>query len=109
MMDDLAFAGAARQAEMVRQGEVSSRELTQLSLDRIAKHDPVLNAFRIVFAERALTEADQADARRKGGDDRPLLGVPIAIKDDMDVKGEVTAKGSIAHGGPAAEDAELVA
>src|SRR5436190_14863406 len=98
---DVAFAGAAAQAELVRNGEISSRELTQLSLDRIATHDPVLNAFRLVFAERALTEADQADARRKAGDDRPLLGVPVAVKDDMDVKGEVTAKGSIAHGGPA--------
>ncbi len=105
---DVAFAGAAAQAKLVRDGALSSRELTQLSLDRIATHDPVLNAFRLVFAERALTEADQADARRKAGDDRPLLGVPVAIKDDMDVKGEVTAKGSIAHGGPATEDAELV-
>lgn len=105
---DVAFAGATAQADLVRRGEISSRELTQLSLDRIARHDPVLNAFRIVFAERALTEADQADARRKGGDDRPLLGVPVAIKDDMDVKGEVTTKGSIAHGGPAQQDAEVV-
>jgi amidase len=68
----------------------------------------VLNAFRIVFAERALTEATQADARRKAKDDRPLLGVPIAVKDDQDIAGEVTTKGSIAHGGPAAQDAEIV-
>lgn len=105
---DVAFSGIAAQAEMIRRGEISSRELTQLSLDRIARHDPVLNAFRTVFAERALTEADQADARRKAGDDRPLLGVPVAIKDDQDIKGEITAKGSIAHGGPATEDAEIV-
>ena len=109
MMSDVAFAGVARQAEMVRKGEVSSRELVQLSLDRIARHDPVLNCFRVVFAERALTEADQADARRKAGDDRPLLGVPIAIKDDQDMAGEVTTKGSIAYGEPAAADADIVA
>ena len=109
MMSDTAFAGVARQAELIRTGQVSSRELVQESLDRIAAHDPVLNCFRLVFAERALIEADQADARRKGGDERPLLGVPIAIKDDQDIKGEVTAKGSIAHGGPAAEDSEIVA
>ncbi len=109
MMSDTAFAGVAKQAELIRSGEVSSRELVQESLDRIAAHDPVLNAFRVVFGERALLEADQADARAKAGDERPLLGVPIAIKDDQDVAGEVTAKGSIAHGGPAAADAEIVA
>ena len=108
MMSDLAFAGAAAAAELVRSKQVSSRELTQLCLDRIAQHDPRLNAFRIVFAERALTEADQADARRKAKEERPLLGVPIAVKDDMDIAGEVTAKGSIAHGGPAREDEEIV-
>ena len=109
MMSDVAFAGVARQAELVHDGEVTARDLVQLSLDRIAEHDPVLNCFRVVFAERALAEADQADARHKAGDDRPLLGVPIAVKDDQDVQGEVTAKGSIAHGGPAAADAEIVA
>ena len=108
MMSDVAFAGAARQAEMVRSGEISARELVQLSLDRIARFDPQLNAFRVVFAERALTEADQADARRKAGEDRPLLGVPVAIKDDQDIAGEVTAKGSIAYGAPADADSDIV-
>ena len=61
-----------------------------------------------MFAERALIEADQADGRRRGGDTRPLLGVPIAIKDDTDVAGEVTARGTNAFGDPAREDAEVV-
>jgi amidase len=106
---DLAFAGVTRQAELIRSGELSSRELVELYLDRIFRLDQTLNAFRIVFAERALVEAQQADARRGAGEDRPLLGVPIAIKDDMDVRGEVTTKGSIAHGPPAGEDEEFVA
>ena len=88
---DLAFAGAVRQAGMIRSREVSARELTELYLERIERLDPRLNAYRVVFAERALAEADQADARAKAGDTRPLLGVPVAIKDDMDVAGEVTA------------------
>jgi amidase len=105
-MSDVAFAGAAAQAELIRNKKISSVELTQLCLDRITEHDPALNAFRIVFGERALAEAKEADKRRKEG--RPLGGVPIAVKDDTDLAGEVTAKGSIAHGGPATQDADLV-
>ena len=79
---ELAFAGVVRQAELIRSGEVSSRELTELYLERIERIDPQLNAFRTVLRERALADAEQADARRAAGDgQRPLLGVPIAVKD----------------------------
>ena len=105
---DPVFAGLARQAELIAAGDVSSRELTEACLERIGRLDPTLNAFRVVFAERALTEADQADGRRRGGDTRPLLGVPLAIKDDTNVAGEVTARGTNAFGDPAREDAEVV-
>jgi amidase len=109
---DLAFAGIARQAEIIAAGEVSSRELVELYLERIERFNGQLNAFRVVFAERALLEADQADARRRIGSppaQRPLLGVPIALKDDIDVAGEVTALGTNAHGDvPASADAEVV-
>ncbi len=108
MSDDLAFAGAAKQAEMVRAGEVSPRELVQLCLDRIARLDPQLNSFRKVFAEKALLEAEQAEARLKAGDERPLLGVPIAIKDEVDVAGEVNTHGTDAFTEPAREDSEMV-
>jgi amidase len=106
---DLAFAGLARQAELVRAGEVTPRELVELYLERMARIDPQLNAIRVVFAERALAEADQAAARLRGGDQRPLLGVPILIKDDTDVAGEVTCKGSGAEDRPASADADVVA
>jgi amidase len=105
---ELVFAGSARQAELVRTGAVSSRELVEACLERIARLDPLLNAFRIVLAERALAEAAQADARRAAGDERPLLGVPIAVKDVTDVAGELTTHGTSAHGGPAERDSELV-
>jgi len=105
---DLAYSGIARQAQLIASGEVTSRELVELYLDRIARHDPRLNAFRVVFAERALLEADQAQARLGAGGERPLLGVPIAIRDDVDVAGEVTAFGTNAFGEPAAADSEVV-
>jgi amidase len=106
---DLAFAGLARQAELIRAGEVSSRELVELYLDRIGRIDPELNSYRVVMGERALAEADQADARRSAREsDRPLLGVPVAVKDNLDVAGETTEHGTAAGGGPATSDHELV-
>ena len=107
--DELAFAGVVRQAELLRSGEVSSRELVELYLERIERLDPELNAFRLVMSERALADAQQADARRAAGGDRPLLGVPVAVKDSEDVAGEVTTWGTAADfSDPRAEDNELV-
>jgi amidase len=105
---ELAFAGIARQAELIAAGEITSRELLELYLERIARLDQRVNAFRVVLGDRARLEADQADARRRAGDLRPLLGVPIAVKDDMDLAGEVTALGTEAYGEPVSEDAEIV-
>ncbi|MGE0066150.1 MAG: amidase [Solirubrobacterales bacterium] len=105
---DIAFAGAARQAEMVRGGELSPTELVRLYLERIERIDPQLNSFRKVFAERALLEAEQAEARVKGGDERPLLGVPIAIKDETEVAGEIKTFGTDAFTEPAKADSEMV-
>ena len=61
--------------------------------------DPARNAFRTTLAEQALAEADTVSA---GG---PLAGVPVAIKDDLPIAGQVTTRGSKTHGPPAAEDA----
>jgi amidase len=90
-MEDPAFAGLARQAGLVRAGEVSARDLVELAPARIDALDPALHAFRVVLAERALAEAGAAPA-----DGAPLRGVPVAVKDDVDVAGEVTAQGTAA-------------
>ncbi len=106
---DLAYAGAARQAELVASGEVSARDVLEATLARIAEQDPRLNAYRVVLAERARAEADAIDARREAGEQLGVLaGVPVAIKDDVDVAGEPTAWGTAAHAGPVDRDAEVV-
>jgi amidase len=105
---DLLFAGAVRQAEMVRTAEVSASELVGAHLDRIERLEPRLNLFRAVLRERALIEAQQAEARLRAGDDRPLLGVPIALKDSVDLAGELTTHGTDAFPRPAGADSEMV-
>jgi amidase len=106
---DLAFAGPAGQAALVRAGDVSARELVELSLRRIERLDPQLNAFRTVLADRALADADAADARHAAGDERPLLGVPVAVKDDQGVAGEVRTVGTDANEGAEPADFAVVA
>lgn len=108
MSDDVAFAGAARIAEMVRAKEVSPSELVELYLKRIESLDPELNAYRVVLADGARADAKRAEERLAKGDDAPLLGVPVAIKDNVDYGGEVTTHGTAAYGDPAAEDGLIV-
>src|SRR4051812_15118476 len=104
---ELAFAGVVRQAELVRSKEVSPRELVELYLERIERLDPKLDAFRTVYSETAI-EVAHAAGQQAGADAGPLNGVPIAVKDNLDVAGDVTGHGTSAYGGPAAEDSEIV-
>jgi amidase len=102
------FAGPAALARLVRDHELSPRELVELYLARIEALDPRLNAFRVTLAERALAEADSRHAGRRAG---PLAGVPIAVKDDIALAGEVATKGTRVlahHGTPARADAEPI-
>ena len=95
--DRLAVAGltAAEIAGMVRTGKIEPREVVRQYLDRIAEHDSAVGAFRVVRAEQALAEADAVAARpdRSG---LPLAGVPVAVKDNIEVAGEQTRQGSAA-------------
>jgi len=80
---DLMFRPATELAEMVRSGEVSSRELVESSLARIEQLNPQLNAFVEIDSERALAAAEEIGAN----DPRPFAGVPIAIKNNRPVSG----------------------
>jgi len=87
------FAGLARQAEALAAGEVTSVELVETALARAEATEPDLNAFRVLRGEAAVREAAEADRRIAAGERAPLLGVPVAIKDDMDIAGESTQFG----------------
>jgi aspartyl-tRNA(Asn)/glutamyl-tRNA(Gln) amidotransferase subunit A len=85
-LTELAAALAARQ--------ISSVELTQLHLDRIARLNPEINAFITVDAEKSLAQARAADTRLASGNAGSLTGIPIAQKDIFCAKGWRTTCGS---------------
>ncbi|GAA4541133.1 amidase [Mycobacterium paraffinicum] len=105
---DVAFAGAAAQARMLADGELTAPELLEIYLERIARLDSQLRCYRVVLSDSARYEAAVAQDRLDAGERLPLLGVPIAIKDDVDVAGEVTTYGSGGHRPTATADAEVV-
>jgi aspartyl-tRNA(Asn)/glutamyl-tRNA(Gln) amidotransferase subunit A len=103
--------GLGEQARQVREGEATSVELVERALERIALLDQKVGAFVLVLGDRARAEAEERDAtRRRGSGLGPLHGVPVAVKDLIDVAGEVTAAGSPKlAGNRAGADAEVVA
>ena len=109
-MSEVAFAGIARQAEMVRAGDVTPTELVELYLDRIDQLDPELNAYRVVLGDEARADAKRVEARLAAGeaDSMPLAGVPIAVKDTEDLEGQVTTWGTNGFDKPAEADGEMV-
>jgi len=85
-------------ADLIRNRDVSSREMTQAQLDRIAALDGELHSYALVMADAALAQADVADAETAAGHSRgPLHGVPIAIKDLCHIKGLPTGAGMAVH------------
>jgi aspartyl-tRNA(Asn)/glutamyl-tRNA(Gln) amidotransferase subunit A len=76
-------------------GQLSAVDVARACLDRIAAVNPALNAFNLVDAERALSRAQAVDRRRAEGSALgPLAGVPIALKDNMNVRGMRTTASS---------------
>ncbi|MFD6857686.1 amidase [Rhodococcus sp. NPDC060090] len=101
-------AGLTDMAAALEAGTTTSVALVRAALDRIDASRTTLNAFRVVRREAAPTEAAEADRRRAAGEHAPLLGVPIAVKDDTDISGENTAFGCAGDFPVRQHDAEVV-
>ena len=108
-MTELSLADTAETVRRTTAGDLTAAAAVEESLARIAALDPGLNAFSRVLADEARAEAAARDEHLAGGGaPGPLHGVPIAIKEEIDVAGTVTTFGGEANVTPAAADAEIV-
>jgi amidase len=109
-LDDLTFASARDQALALAEGRVSAIDLLEHSLARIERFDRDINAVVVRDFERARATAREADAALARGERRPLLGVPVTVKESFDVAGLVTSSGNPAYAdNRAARDSHAVA
>lgn len=93
-MYDLTGMSITRLLEGYEKSEFTSVQVTRAYLDRIERLDPVIKAYITVTPERALADAEHADQQRRSGDQRPLLGIPLGIKDVISTEGIETTCGS---------------
>ena len=102
------YESAIDQLSALRRGDVSSAELVERASERIQEVDGVLNAVVVRDIDRARDAARAADLARQRGDDRPLLGLPVTVKEAFDVAGLATTWGLPGRHPPAAADAVAV-
>src|SRR5579884_1760301 len=104
------FAPATEMLRALRAREISAADLLDLHLRRIERYNPALNAIVAYDADAARRAAAAADAARDRGVDGPLHGLPVTIKDYLDVRGFATVAGETARmGPPAAADSPVPA
>jgi len=107
---DLPAVSIGELATRIRSGRVSAADATEACLEKIARDNPGLNAFITVLADEARAQARQSDQELSAGRDRgPLHGVPVSLKDLIDVRGVPTTAASRVRGGHvASRDATVV-
>src|SRR4030081_553122 len=87
------FSTATELLAALRARQASAVELLELHRRRIERHNPELNAIVEPDFERARRDAEAADARRAHGEDAPLLGLPMTLKESINVRGLRTTAG----------------
>jgi aspartyl-tRNA(Asn)/glutamyl-tRNA(Gln) amidotransferase subunit A len=108
-MAEVALWSATRVRERLRVGDLTSVELTESLLRRIKETEPLVHAYANVCAESAMRSALAADERRAAGEDLPLLGIPLAIKDNIETVDAPTEVGSrVMRGHRPLHDANVV-
>ena len=108
-MTDHETPDVAETARRIAAGETTARDVTAAALARIEERDPGLNAFSVVLERQALAEARARDAAQDSGSDLgPLHGVPVAIKEELDVASTVTTFGGRGNSTPQPADCEIV-
>lgn len=107
---DIAFAPVSMQCQWLASGAISSLELTEIYLARIAAHADRLECFVTVTADRARAEARARDAERAAGQVRgPLHGIPYSLKDIIDVEGLPATWGATVYADRVATETAVVA
>jgi amidase len=95
-MDEIFYWSAKKLAEAIRAKELSSLEVVDAHLRRIAEVNPKLNAVVQLLADQARAESRQLDAALARGEIKgPLHGVPMTVKDSLCVKGVITTAGTV--------------
>jgi amidase len=107
-LDAIGYAGIAGLSERLRGGSLTSGALVTELLTRVDRLDSRLHAFVEVRREAVLEEAAAADAARADGDERPLLGIPVAVKNSVAVQGLATRQGTSSAEPVALRDADIV-
>lgn len=97
-MTDIPFLTVHELGQRLQSGALTSAEIVRVLLDRIEQHDGKLHAFIAVYGEEALRAAEAADRAREDGDGAgPLHGIPVALKDIVELEGRITTGGSMAY------------
>lgn len=91
------FQTAERLAAALRAGEVTSTELTDEAITRIERDDKAINSICVPDFDRARAAARGADQARARGEDRPLLGIPVTVKESYNIAGLPTTWGMPQH------------